>query len=144
MTKRRIILASVLGVLAVVMTVRVALAFTEPIQGADNATDVVVWYGDNLTITDLEDILTSAGEASAQVLADEAESIFADIMGIFLTCFLIWLAVTDGAPVLYFIAGLVCMIYGFNYWDTSEALSISLVLAGIVMGFVAFRRRGKG
>lgn len=66
-----------------------AMAYTPPGQSSDNATDIILWHGDNLTIasvnatvaiTGLGGALTAAGEAGAQVIADEYGSIWDEVL----------------------------------------------------------------
>ena len=116
-----------------------AHAFTPPGQGTDNATDVILWQGDNvtltaanvtitdnITITDLQVALIAAAEAQTEDIGEIADT----VIGFILVLVFAGLAYWHRDRLLYIIAGLAFITYGFSYLSTSIYISILLVLLG--------------
>jgi len=138
-------LTVLLMLLVLTMTILVtgtALAYTPPGQGTDNATDIIIWYGDNitiesanltgeLTITDL----TVASEAGAQVIADEITSIWNGFIIFLLAVTISALAFWQKNVFLYLLAAPVNIVYGLNLASDADVASTQWVL-GVVVAII--------
>jgi len=119
-------------------------AFTPPSQSSDNATDVILWYGDNvtiesanvtLTIVDLEDALTAAAEAQATVITENQSSISNDYLALLIVAFIIALVFWQRTLFLYILAMPVCMVYGLTLAADNTTQS-SLWVSGIIVAVI--------
>jgi len=138
MKQAKIVIIAALIVVSVifgVMAVKV-FAYDEPAQGTDNATDIIIWHGDNLTIENitiegLEDALVAAAIAQTDASTAAQSTLLTTIIGFVIVILLAVLAYWHREMLLYIISGLAFMIYGFSYTDTSVYISALLVIAGI-------------
>ncbi len=136
-----------------------AYAFTPPTQdNTDNATDIVLWYGDTanvsittanitlnpatITISGLDTALIDANQLIVDVIADSITNITALIMMLVVMLGLAFLAYLREDKPLFLIAGLAFIVYGFSFFATSFYFSILMVLAGIFFFIRAFSKRG--
>lgn len=62
--KRLILLLTV--IFALTIGASVSFAYDPPSQGTDNATDIIIWHGDNVTVTGLESSLSIIANALSQ------------------------------------------------------------------------------
>ncbi len=108
-----------------------------PLEPSSNVTEYIMT--DNFTITlqggdtitGLEDAMTTAGEASAQLLADSLEDRLGEIISFLLPVFLMVIAVWRRTWLFYVLAGFAWLLYGFGYWGTNHYMSLILVMVGI-------------
>ena len=132
-------------ILLMVMTsglfVTPALAYTMPGQGTDNATDIILWHGDtanisitsaNMTIVSLETALTAAGEAQAQVIADN-QTVIADkyillLLVALFTALLFW----QKNAFLYLVGSVVLMAYGLSFAADNTVMSASWIVGMMI------------
>lgn len=137
-----------------------AYGFDTPDQDTTaNATDVVIWYGQNLTIDSVtgeftitldgfEDAMTAALEAQSDVLLQGLTVLVEYIVIFLLILVMAALGYWHRDRVLLAAAGFAFLLYGFYIWDNSNwlyaAISILTVIAGIYLIIKAFwdRRRG--
>lgn len=141
---KKLLVALAIAILSVFMlgvcgASKEALAYSTPNQ-TGNVTDVIIWQGEEFTIAGFENSMTAASEAGAQVIADEMSGMLADIIGLALVIFLAVLAFWHRDPITFVLAGIVCMMYGFDYWSTSHTMSIAVVIVGAFMWFKAGAR----
>lgn len=120
----------------------VAYAYDPPSQGSDNATDVILWYSDNLTleavtltIVDLEDALTTAAEAHADTVTDSMADISAKWLSFVIVAFLLWLVFWRGGVILYALGVPVAFVYGFVTAGSATVFS-PLWVAGVAIGIL--------
>ena len=106
------------------------MAFTEPGQGTDNATDVVVWYGDNQTIV-VED-LEAGIDSGAAVIADAHTATGNQFLTLAIVALIVASAFAVRSLFLYIICCPVAVIYGLTTASDATAGS-SLWAAGIVI-----------
>jgi len=141
---KRIIITMLIITLTLLATP--VLAYTPPEQGTDNATDVILWYGNNMTIANanltiigLEDAITAAGVAQAQVLVDSQGSNTETYLGMVLVVFIIILAFLpfNSPAMAIFLNSLACLVgilyglslavtqtYGSSLWLSALAIAI--------------------
>lgn len=121
-------------------------AFTEPTQGTDNATDIILWAGDNITVSltsanitvaDAEDALTTAAEAGADIIADTMTDIANTYLAFLVVAFLIVVIFKWGGSVLYGLGVPVCFIYGFTTAG-SQTVGSPLWVASVAIGILGF------
>lgn len=123
------------------------LAFDPPAQGTDNATDVILWHGDNLTIetikehnlaitefSGLEDALVAAAEAQATAINENNTAIAADAILLVLVALLIALAFGQKSWVLYALASPVGVVYGLSL--ATGADNNALWVVGVVIAII--------
>ncbi len=119
-------------------------AFDPPGQGADNATDTILWYGDNLTIesdnltltiVDLEDALVAAAEAQAEVLTANQTSVANQYLALLLVTLIVALAFWKNNLFLYALAMPVSMVYGLSL-ATDAVSGSSLWVTGIIIAII--------
>lgn len=126
-----------------------ALAFTEPSQSSDNATDVIIWHGDNLTvdnitiedftgtitIADLQSALDAAADSGASTLGDDIQSVSDDWLSLILVAFLIVIVFWRNHPIIDGIGTAICVVYGFTSAG-NESLFSALWVAYLGMGLI--------
>ena len=144
---KKLIIAILIITLALVATP--ASAYTPPGQGTDNATDVILWYGNNLTIANgnltiiganvtidgLEDAITAAGEAQAEVLADAQEASTEDYIALLLVAFVTGLAFWQRSIFLYSITAPLNLVYGLSL-ATEQTNGTALWVAGLIVAII--------
>lgn len=112
----------------------------DPPEQTGNVTDVILWYGDNLTIQagDIDVTvaeLTEAAEAGAQVVADEIEAIWDNLFLLLLAGVITALAFTQRNIFLYCITVPVNVTYGLYLASGSTAGSV-LWVEGLVIAII--------
>lgn len=117
-----------------------ALSFDPPEQGTDNATDVVLWYGDNLTIASAnvtvnELDLTVDGEVTVTGLTDSIDEAAGNIFAFIVVAFVLSWAFIRGGAVLQAIGTVVAFVYGFRLASEYEVYT-SLWVAGVAIGLI--------
>jgi len=141
-----------------------AYAYTPPTQGTDNATDIIIWYGDNLTITgldtslstianalsqqgvpitftnnisitDLEVSLIAASEVHAQVIADSNESIAMDFLSFLIIVAILAFTFWQKSILLYALSCPSSLVYGLSI-SASTTVSSARGVAGIVIAII--------
>jgi hypothetical protein len=115
-----------LALLAVLIPAGSAFAFDPPAQSTDNATDVVVWHGDNLTINSV----------AITGLTDSNEKIADDYLSFIIMAFIVILALTikgNAGLVVSGIAVPVTMVYGFRM-ASEYVVYTSLWMMGLCIG----------
>ncbi len=142
-------------------------AFDEPTQSTDNATDVILWYGENqtisvagnvtlstvpitwssnLTVTGIPELNDTISTVSENII-DELETINASFIILALLFFVTILAYWHRDKILYVVAGLLFIVTGFGFSTTIVSdmmlLEISLVITGIAIVFKAFKKDKK-
>lgn len=127
--KKLVIIVSLL--LAILLPGQV-FAFDPPLQDTSaNATDIILWHGDDATInlnTDgLEDIIGVS---------------VASIIGFCLLLVIVIIGFWRYDRLMLIIGGFGFVIFGFSLWSSIWYLSITTVIAGIYMVFKAFMLRG--
>ncbi len=177
MGSRILRILGVLGILAV-LTLGIAIpvyAFDAPTQGTDNATDVVLWYGDNLTlnnvtlnpvqfsgsiylsnnvtISDLEDSMTTSAEAGATIIADALVDVAVDYLAFLIVAFLIAIIMKKDTIALNAVGVAVAMVYGLRT-AADQVVFSELWVAGVAIALIGlyflyrvasagFSKRGK-
>lgn len=125
-------------------------AFTPPTQGSENVTDVIIWYGDNVSIESanltiesanlsvsiesLEEALVSAAEAQAEALNENTSGIAADYLALFIVALLIALVFWQRSIITYAIGAPVAIVYGLSLAVPSAELS--LWVAGVSIAII--------
>lgn len=141
---KKAISISIILLIALAAGVSPAFAFDLPGQSSDNATDVVLWYGDNLTmesgnltltIVDLEDALTAAAEAQAATITDNQTTISNQYLALLIVALIIALVFWQRTLFLYMLAVPVCMVYGLSLAANSDNGS-SLWVSGIIVAVI--------
>lgn len=123
-----------------------AYAYDPPDQGSDNATDVVLWYGDNLTIEDIQGTISvDMTDVSTAVdnFTDTVEVESAAWISYTLLLFIVLVGFWKRLPILKFAGGIGLLATAFNLWTTSHILSIIVGVSGIVIAGVAFNKDKK-
>ena len=114
-----------------------AFAFTPPSQGTANATDVVLWHGDNATVN-MPD-LTTAAEAGAQVIADALidflDGLIAFLLVIAITAFALIKGDPQRAPFPYLLAVPVNLVFGLIYASVKVPASSEWV-EGVIVAII--------
>ena len=134
MMKRTLVL---LVILAILLPVPV-YAYTPPEQGSENATDIIIWHGDNITIESanltgtitidsLEDALVAAAEAHAAAVAE-------DFLTLIIMALLIALVFWQKTIILYAIGALVTIVYGLSL--AQPGAEQSMWMAGVAIAFI--------
>lgn len=136
--KRTLVLIMVASLLLITTPV---YAYTPPEQGSANATDIILWHGDNLTIstanvtiTSLEDAMVAAAEAQAAAINDNNSDIAAGYLLLLIMAMLIALVFWQKSILLYSVGGPVAIVYGLSL-ATADA-ELSLWLAGVVIAII--------
>ena len=102
--------AAIIAILLLTMTVSGVNAFTEPTQSTDNATDVILWFGDDITITDLQTAIVAGGTELAAALTATGNQ----FLTLAIVAFIIGLAYWQHHFILYVLSGMVTVVYGLN------------------------------
>ena len=143
MKKTALIIATI--ALAGFLVTSPVYSYTPPAQGTDNATDVILWYSDNITIesanvtgtitvsVDMSEV-GNAGDA----VADGMTSILESLLPVFLLVFVTVLAYWHRERYLYVPTAFGLIAYGFSYWSTLWYIGLMLIGAGIVTIMKAF------
>ncbi len=132
---KKLLLSALL--LALFIPAGTAYAYDTPSQGTDNATDIILWYGDNLTI----ESATVSGEIEITGLTDSNESIAGDFLAFIIVAFIIVIALTKDKDIIDALACPVSIIYGFTLASGQTVYSqlwvagIALVLIGLYFLF---------
>ncbi len=122
-------------------------AFSPPSQGTDNATDVVLWYGDNITITsanltgtitmaNLQTAMVAAAEAHATAINTKTQTIYNSSILYIITFGIIAIAYWHRDKFLYYFAALTILFTSFSLWATDWKLSLIL---GAMAVYTAFK-----
>jgi hypothetical protein len=129
------------GVLIIIILLGCAsatYAFTPPTTVSDNASSVVLWHGDNVTlsnvtvnITGLQTSLVAASQAHATAITQGINSIVNQVEAFLFVLFITILAYWHRDKWLYILSGFILIIYGFSLGSTNLLYSIIFVLAGI-------------
>lgn len=119
-----------------------ALSFTPPSQGTDNATDVILWYGENLTIkahditiSGLEDALVAAGEAQAEIISASNNTIAGDFTLLFLVALVMTLVFCKSNIFLYSLGAPTGIVYGLFLASGADG-NISFWVIGVVIALI--------
>lgn len=135
-------LTALLLLVALLVPSGVAYAFDPPDQGTDNATDVILWHGDNLTIqsanltiADLEDALAAAAQAHADTLTDSMDGISDNWLSFFIVAFILMLIFWRGGVILKALGMPVAFVYGFVTAGNADVFS-PLWVAGVAIGIL--------
>jgi len=121
-----------------------AFAYDSPGQSTDNATDIILWYGDNLTIESgnltltvvgLEDALVEATEAQATIITNNQTAIANQYLALLVVALVIALVFWQRTLFLYMLAVPVSMVYGLTLAADSDNGS-SLWVAGIIIAVI--------
>lgn len=146
---KRLILLIALVIISISIAVPV-MAFTPPTQDStDNATDVILWWGDNVTITsanltvtsanitidNLEDDLTAAAEAGADIIAGAINDLVANIISLIIALAITGLAFWKNRLFYYIIGVPVDLTYGLSYAATNNVASAQWVM-GIIIAVI--------
>ena len=117
--------------LAVLIPANIVYAYGEPTQGTDNATDIIIWYGDNVTI----ESANLTGEMEITGLTDTMEDISNDWLSFVIVAFLLWLFLKYGGAILYALGVPVAFTYGFVTAGSVTVFS-PLWVAGVAIGII--------
>lgn len=130
------------------------LMWASPMEQAraqsENATEVILYYGDNLSIsvnmtvgfTGIDTVVNNAVNNYVAGQTTMFTGIVASIIKLFLLAMIVLLAFWHRDKILYILACFMCLLYGFDYWTTSQTFSIALVIAGIVIFIKAVTQKG--
>ena len=121
--KRLLLLISIIALL-VPTTV---LAYDTPTQGSANATDIILWYGDNLTVNGgitIDGTITVAG----------LETALTDFLTLFIVALLVALVFWQGTIFLYAVGSVTAIVYGLSLAIPSN--SLSLWVAGVAISLI--------
>ena len=141
----RIPIAIVL-LLAVFISGAPAYAFDPPEQSTDNATDIILWHGDNLTIASANLTIESAnitvtgevevsGDVELTGFVDSMESIAADFLAFVIVAFMIIIVLAKGSVILNALGVPVALVYGFTVASEQDVYS-PLWVAGVAIGLL--------
>ena len=134
-------------------------SFTPPTQGTDNATDVILWFGegldiDSLTIEGLEDATTAMEGLTIQagvfnVIMRELSGYFLVGIGLMLALGFSWLTFRVKDQFLYIVSALVISSIAFSWLDDYFVLQIAvyglglyLLFTGVIMTLAGDSGRG--
>jgi hypothetical protein len=117
-----------------------AKAFSEPVQGTDNATDVVLWYGENFTIqsgelniniTGLPEAISDALEKYNNAASQRLNDIYIKVLEFLLVMSMILMSYIFKDRWLCVGAGFAMMLYGWHIWKDIPYFSVILVIWGL-------------
>ena len=128
---------ALLAILALLIPVPV-YAYTPPEQGSENATDIIICHGHNMTIESanltgtiaidsLEDALVAAAEAHAAAIAE-------DYLTLVIVALLVALVFWKGTIILYAIGAPVTIVYGLSL--ATPGAELSMWMAGVAIAFI--------
>ncbi len=128
--KRIILLSGLLIVFLIILCPLPVLAFSPPGQGADNATDVIVWHGDNLTLdtTGLNDALVDV-ESTVNNIGEE---LFALLVVGSIMALIFW----QRNLFLFILGAPVAIIYGLTLTGPSPDWSLFFWIAGVIIAII--------
>lgn len=139
--EKRLLALAVLVILLVVWATPV-YAFDPPSQPTDNATDVILWYGDNLTIeaaavtiTGFEDAMVAAAEAQAAALVKGQGDITGNYLTLLLVALIVALAFWKQNLFLFLLTVPVSTVYGLTLAADEESGS-PIWVAGIIIAII--------
>jgi len=134
-----------------------ALAFTPPVQGTDNATDIILWHGDNLTlnnvninplqfsggvtlsgnftINDFDDAILAASDNISVTVVNSFEDKFNDLLLFFMIAAFTTLVFWQKNAFLYLVGSVVLMVYGLSFAANTIVMSASWI-AGMMIAVV--------
>lgn len=118
-------------ILAIALPAIPAFAFTEPSQGTDNATDVIIWHGDNLTISDV----TIDGEVTIAGLTDSLDDAAESLLSFIIVGFIITLAFIKPGDIFHAIAAGVSIVYGLVL-ASNQTVAEPLWVAGVSIALI--------
>jgi hypothetical protein len=141
--KRLILLISLLVAMIIPGNV---LAFDPPVQDtSENATDVILWLSDNITIESISgnlaltiEGLNDAVNISTVSIREEIASQVQGFIVFILLLFIIILGFWRFDRVMLLIGGLGLMLYGFSLWNAIQWLSIIAFVGGFYIFIKAF------
>lgn len=137
------LLIALLLLLALPLSVTSAYAYTPPGQSSDNATDIILWHGDNVTIesanitggVEITGDVEITGEVEITGLTESNESIAADFLAFTIAAFIIVIVLIKGGVILYALGVPVAFVYGFVTASEQEVYS-PLWVAGVAIGLL--------
>ncbi len=132
--KIKIALSLVIALLSVLMiSTAPVYAFDPPAQDSSaNATDVILWSGDNITISITSGNVTvpnlqESMEAAIDKLITGLRSLMNTAVSLGIIVLSIILAFWHRDPWAYLTAGILTLIYGIGYWGTSHLTAVLIV-----------------
>ena len=134
---KRIINSAIFAVVMLAMFAAPVAAFDVPTQGTDNATDVILWLSDNVTIewSDNLTIETVTVEVDIDGLTDSNENIAEDYLSFFIVAFLVFIIFKYGNTVLYAFGVPITIVYGFTMAGSQDVYS-PLWVSGLFIGLL--------
>jgi len=110
-------------------------AYTPPNQSSDNATDIILWHGDNVTIesANVTGGIEVTGDVTITGLTESNESIAADFLAFVIVAFIIMTVLMKGSVVLYALGVPVALVYGLAVASDQDVYS-PLWVAGVAIG----------
>lgn len=133
----------IVAVLLLALLPTSVMAYTPPSQSSDNATDVILWNGDNVTIesANLTGTVSLSGTLAVTDLNDTVEDIADDYRSLLMVAFIVILALVTKSIVLKGLACPVCFVYGLtvatgnNTYDTMWTAGVGIAILGIYFLF---------
>jgi len=134
----------IIALLSFLLPASIAYAYTPPGQSSDNASDVILWYGDNQTanltiesanLTLLADNFTVSGNLTITGLTESNESIASDYLAFLIVAFLIVIVLVKGGVILHALGVPVAFVYGF-ITASENTVSSPLWVAGVAIGIL--------
>ena len=116
-------------ILAVLLLPLPAYAFDPPSQGTDNATDVILWHGDNATVT-----ITGLTDAIDDAAATQA-STHGDYLSFAIIAFIILMVIWQKSIILYAFGSPAALVYGFLLASGNEVHS-TLWVSGVAIALI--------
>jgi hypothetical protein len=153
--KNRIVLGGIAVILLSIMVIAImatpALAFDPPPQSGSDATDVILWYGENFTIKagyitaditiapfsaninmpELEQTLINVVERWQELQLQNNRTLLLEVISFLWILIIIFLAFWHRDKWLYVIAGFSTLLQGFSLWTTDWKMSIFVALVGL-------------
>ena len=108
-----------------------AFAYSPPGQGTDNATDIILWHGDNVTIESAN--LTGTVEVSG--LNDTLDDIAADYLAFIVVAFFLVLVFMKQSIILDALGVPVTFVYGLTL-ASGETVYSTLWVAGLAIAII--------
>ena len=133
----------IIALLLLLLLATPVYAYTPPGQSSDNATDIILWHGDNVTIesanitggVEITGDVVVTGEVEITGLTESNERIAADFLAFIIVAFIIAIVLAKGGVILYALGVPVALVYGFVTASEQEVYS-PLWVAGVAIGIL--------
>ena len=126
----KILTSILLALMVLVAFASPVMAYDPPAQGTDNATDIIIWYGDNLTVSG--DFTITSGELTITGVEDFLTSVLLLLIVVGITALAFW---QKQNIMLWIVACPVAVVYGLTT-AAGATINSSLWVAGIAVAVI--------